>query len=118
MRIGNKLVSSVFLAALASFGFAMPSCPGQQETKDQVAALQQANDALTRRVQDLETQFKPIAENMEKITQSLRPMLETIETQRKTMDLLNSNMKEILDKMSRPGASASSKGKPAAKRRR
>ncbi len=117
----NKKFSIIMVAAFLGMGMSMPSCPGGQEMKDQIASLQTANADLTKRLQAQDARIKALTDDMDKVKALLQPMTDAIQAQKTGMDQLNENMKEIQAKLSAPAKSAA-KGKasapaPAKKRR-
>ncbi|MGK5083350.1 hypothetical protein WDW37_08580 [Bdellovibrionota bacterium FG-1] len=99
-------------AAFMGLGMAMPSCPGQQEMKDQMTALQTANDGLNKRVQTLTGQVTQLNTEMSQVKQLLQPMANAIQAQKTAMDQLDANMKTLA------GKGGAGKGKAVAKKKR
>jgi hypothetical protein len=105
-------------AAFLGLGMSMPACPGQQEMKDQLAALQQTNDALVKRVGALEAKVGPIDNDMVNVKKLLQPMGDAIQAQKAAMDTMNASLTDIQAKMAKGGAKAAPTAKGGAKKRK
>ncbi len=90
------------LLSFALLGMSMPSCPGQQEMKDQILALQNQNEALTKRLAALEEKVTPLLDDMDKVKQLLQPISDTVQTQKLAMDQLDAAIKELQTKIPAP----------------
>ena len=105
-------VSTVIaLSAFLGMGMSMPSCPGQQEMKDQVTALQAQNGDLAKKIQAQEAKVKQLTEDMNTIKTALPQVVSTIQAQKTGLDQLDSAIKELQSKSSSKGKTSSTSKK-------
>lgn len=104
---------TIAIAAFLGMGMSVPSCPGQQEMKDQMSALQTENGNLKKQVAAMDGQVKTLSTEMGQVKQLLKPMADAIQAQKAAMDQLDANLREIQAKMAKPAPKAAAK--PAAK---
>lgn len=82
-------------AAVLSMGIAMPSCPGQQEMRQQIDALQNNQNDLTRKVQVMDTQIHTLAQAADQQKQAIGEMANVIQAQKAAMDQLNASLQQL-----------------------
>jgi septal ring factor EnvC (AmiA/AmiB activator) len=106
----------ILLAAFLGMGMSMPSCPGQQAMQQQIDTLTQQNAELMKHVQGMDGQVKMLNKDMGDVKSLLKPIADTVQAQKTSIDQLDANLKEIQSKMT--ASKSKTKGKPAAKKGR
>ena len=99
------------VCAFLGMGIAMPNCPGQQETKQQLETLQQAHAELIKKNQGLGNQITALNNDMNQVKQILPQITQMLEAHKNSLDRLNASIHTFETKGSKP-----SKG-PGKKRR-
>ena len=85
----------VLSLSLLGMGMAMPSCPGQQEAKEKMDALQASNTELTKKVHDLGTQINTLNQDMQQVKQLLPQVTNVIQAQKGALDELSASVAEM-----------------------
>ncbi len=97
----KKHVSWLLIAAAPlGLGIAMPSCPGQQEMKQQIETLQNSNLELTKKIQSLTTQVQTMNNDVSQIKTLLPQMTNVISGQKGAMDKIEADIRELQSRMS------------------
>lgn len=100
----------ILLAAFIGMGMSMPSCPGQQAMQQQIDTLTSQNAELVKRFQVMDSQIKMLNKDMGDVKSLLKPIADTVQAQKTSIDQLDANLKEIQSKMTAPkGGKASAK---------
>ena len=96
-------------------GITMPSCPGQQAMQQQIDSLTASNQQLTRKIQEMDGQLKPLVTDMGQVKQLLPEMTNVIQGHRSELAALTEQVKQLQAKMPAPKGKAPAK-KPSTKK--
>src|SRR5690348_6893921 len=96
----NKNLVRVFLIAvvLVCMGFAMPTCPGQQEMQLKIDNLQATQVEFTKKIQKLEAQAASVDADMAQVKQLLPQITNVIQSQKVTLDQLGATVQALQHK--------------------
>jgi septal ring factor EnvC (AmiA/AmiB activator) len=109
--MSKKLRWLAFSAAFLGMGFAMPSCPGQQAMQQQIDALTTTNAALTKKVQELDSQVKTLNTDMNSAKEIFNQLNNAIQAQKTALEQLDTAFKAS---QAKPAPVAKTKATPKA----
>lgn len=88
----------IYATAFAGMGIAMPSCPGQQEMKQQIEALQTSNQELNLQIKKMHKELQSLNSDMGQVKQVLPQMTNVIQAQKGALDQLEAKVNSLATK--------------------
>ncbi len=103
----NKRLYGVAVAcAFLGMGIAMPSCPGQEEMKQQIEALNTQNQANLKTIQNLNGQISTLNHDMGEVKTLLAQVSNTVLAQKASIEQLEAAAKVAAARPAAPARSA------------
>lgn len=96
--------------AFVGMGMGMPQCPGEKAAQQQMDALQQTNQDMTKKLQTLDGEIRSMNGDLVQTKQLMTQLASAVTAQKDAMDRMDAAVKDLQAK-----AIAPPKPKPAAK---
>jgi peptidoglycan hydrolase CwlO-like protein len=119
MKLSRKMTNTgriaIFIAAFIGMGMSLPSCPGDKAMQQQIDMLNQSNQDMTRKLQNLDTQIKGTGGDIIAQKSLITQLATTVGAQKDAIDNLYNQIKSLEAKMATPAPKA--KKKPVKKKK-
>ena len=105
------------VGAFLTLGIAMPSCPGQQEMKQQLDTLQNSQTESNRRLQQMDSQVRTMSQDISNKKQGFEPLAGMIQADHNDIQQLKTQIQDLSNKIAAMGGRGGSSKHGAYKKR-
>jgi peptidoglycan hydrolase CwlO-like protein len=106
MKLTRKMTNTgriaIFIAAFIGMGMSLPSCPGDKAMQQQIDMLQQSNQDMTRKLQNLDNQLKSADSDVVSQKSLITQLATTVSAQKEAIDNLYNQIKLVQAKLAQP----------------